>query len=94
MIAEAMQKSKATTFAAADCERAMTIRPGIAVMARQILDELNAGLETGEDLRRGNRGIGLRLRFLLTMTDSFTGPIREARLAILRAIRRTAINRT
>ena len=63
----------------------------IAENARQILDELNGALEAGEDLRRENRGIGLRLRLLLTMTDSFTGPIRQARLAILTAIRRTEI---
>ena len=66
--------------------------PEIAVIARQILDELNAALEAGEDLRRENRGIGLRLRLLLTMTDSFIGPIRQARLVILTAIKRTEID--
>ena len=64
----------------------------IAETARQILDELNAALEAGEDLNRENRGIGLRLRSLLTMTDSSTGPIRQARLTILTAIKRTEIS--
>ena len=64
----------------------------IAENARQILDELNAAREAGEDLRRENRGIGLRLRSLLTMTDSSTGPIRQARLMILTAIQRTEIS--
>ncbi len=64
----------------------------IAAIARQILDELNAAFEAGEDLRRENRGIGLRLRLLLTMTDSFTGQIRQARLTVLTAINRTEIN--
>ena len=70
----------------------MATIPEIAETARQILDELNAALEVGEDLNRENRGIGLRLRLLLTMTDSFTGPIRQARLAILTAIKRTEIS--
>jgi len=63
----------------------------IAATARQILEELNAALEMGEDLRGENRGIGLRLRSLLTMTDSFTGPVRQARLMVLTAIKRTEI---
>ena len=63
----------------------------IAETARQILDELNAALEAGEDLHRENRGIGLRLRSLLTMSDSSTGPIRQARLTVLTAIKRTEI---
>jgi len=69
----------------------MTTTPEIAAIARQILDELSAALESGGDLRRENRGIGLRLRSLLTMTDSSTGPIRQARLTILTAIKRTEI---
>ena len=64
----------------------------IAVIAREILDELNGALETGEDLRRESRGIGSRLRSLLTMTDSSIGPIREARLTILTAISRTEVS--
>ncbi len=63
----------------------------IAETARQILDEFNAALDAGEDLRRENRGIGSRLRLLLTMTDSSTGLIRQARLTILTAIKRTEI---
>lgn len=69
----------------------MTTIPEIAVIARQILDELNAALEAGEDLRREHRGIGPRLRSLLTMTDSSAGPIRQARLTVLAAIKRTEI---
>ena len=64
----------------------------IAESARQILDDLNAALKTGEDLRRENRGIGSRLRLLLTATDSCTGPIRQARITILTAIKRTEIS--
>lgn len=82
---------KAITLAAIDCLKAMTTTPEIAETARQILDELNAALESGGDLRRESRGIGLRLRSLLTITDSSTGPIRQARLAILAAIKRTEI---
>ena len=63
----------------------------IAVIAQQILDELHAALEAGEDLRRENRGIGLQLRSLLTMTDSSAGPIRQARFMVLTAIKRTEI---
>ena len=64
----------------------------IAENARQILDELNRAREVGEDLRRENRGIGSRLRLLLTATDSFTGPIRKARITILTSIKRTEIS--
>jgi len=60
-------------------------------LARQILAGVNAALEAGEDLRREKRGIGVRLRSLLTMTDPSTGPVRQARLAILTAIGRTEI---
>ena len=70
----------------------MAATPEIVVAARQILDELNAALDAGEDLHRENRGIGSRLRLLLTMTDSSTGPIRQARLTILTAIKRTEIS--
>ena len=70
----------------------MTTTAEIAETARQILDELDAALEEGEDLRRENRGIGLRLRSLLTMTDSSTGPIRQARLTMLTAIQRTEVS--
>lgn len=63
----------------------------IVVIARQILDELNAAVEAGEELHRENRGIGLRLRLLLTMTDPSSGPIRQARLTVLTAIKRTEI---
>ena len=65
----------------------MVAIPEIAVIARQILDELNGALEPGEELHRENRGIGLRLRLLLTMTDPSTGPIRQARLTVLTAIK-------
>jgi|GEM_PF-2944475 len=63
----------------------------IHTLARQIAAELTAALEAGEDLRGEKRGIGVRLRSLLTMTDPSTGPMREARLTILTAIRRTEI---
>lgn len=69
----------------------MATTPDIVAIAREILDELKAALEAGEDLRRENRGIGLRLRLLLTMTDSSTGPIRQARFTVLTAIKRTEI---
>ena len=69
----------------------MATTPEIAIIARQLLAELNAALEAGEDLHREKRGIGLRLRALLTMTDSSTGPIRQARLTILTAIKRSEI---
>ena len=52
---------------------------------------MNAALEAGDDLRREKRGIGARLRSLLTMTDPSTGPVRQARLTILAAIGRTEI---
>ena len=60
-------------------------------LARQILADLSAALEAGEDLRREKRGIGVRLRSLLTMTDPSTGSMHEARLTILTAIGRTEI---
>ena len=63
----------------------------IPTLARQILADLSAALEAGEDLRRERRGIGVRLRSLLTMTDPSTGPVRQARLTILTAIGRTEI---
>ena len=69
----------------------MATTPEIAAIAREILDELKGALEAGEDLRRENRGIGSRLRLLLTMTDSFSGPIRQGRLTVLTAISRTEV---
>lgn len=63
----------------------------VPALARQTLADLNAALAAGEDLRRERRGIGVRLRSLLTMTDPSTGPVREARLIILAAIGRTEI---
>jgi hypothetical protein len=65
--------------------------PKIPTLAGQILEALNAALEAGEDLHRERRGIGVRLRSLLTMTDPSTGAVRQARLAILTAIGRTEI---
>ena len=70
----------------------MAITSEIAVIAREILDELNAARAAGEDLRRENRGIGSRLRSLLTMTDSSAEPIRQGRLAVLTAISRTEVS--
>ena len=67
----------------------MGTTPEIAAIAREILDELNAARAAGEDLHRENRGIGSRLRLLLTMTDSSAGPVRQARLTVLTAISRT-----
>lgn len=64
----------------------------IGVIAREILDKLNAARAAGEDLRRENRGIGSRPRLLLTMTDSSTGPIRQSRLTVLTAISRTEVS--
>ena len=69
----------------------MSATPRIAALARQILDELKAALEGGEDLRREQRGIGVRLRSLLTMTDPSAGAVRQARLTVLTAIGRTEI---
>jgi hypothetical protein len=69
----------------------MPASPRIAVLARQRLTDLNAARDQGEDLRRERRGIGVRLRTLLTITDQSTGPVREARLMILTAIRRSEI---
>lgn len=69
----------------------MSATPEIATLARQLLSELTAARNAGEDLRREKRGIGVRLRALLTMTDPAVGPVREARLAILTAIQRTEI---
>ena len=69
----------------------MSATPEIAALARQILDDVKAALEAGEDLRREKRGIGVRLRSLLTMTDPSADVVREARLTILTAIRRTEI---
>ena len=70
----------------------MGTKAEIALIAREILDELNAARAAGEDLRRENRGIGSRLRRLLTMTDSSTGPIRQGRLTVLTAISRTEVS--
>ena len=64
----------------------------IAAIAREILDELNAARAASEDLRRENRGIGTRLRLLLTMTGSSTGAVRQGRLALLTAIDRTEVS--
>ena len=69
----------------------MSATPEIAALARQILDEMKAAVEVGEDLRRENRAIGVRLRSLLTMTDASGGAVREARLTVLTAIGRTEI---
>jgi hypothetical protein len=69
----------------------MSATPEIAALARQVLDEMKAALEAGEDLHRENRGIGVRLRSLLTMTDPSTGAVRQARLTVLTAIGRTEI---
>jgi len=63
----------------------------IHTLARQILADLTAALEAGEELRREKRGIGVRLRSLLTMTDPSSGPVHQARLTILTAIGRTEI---
>ena len=70
----------------------MGTTPEIAAIAREILDELEAARAAGEDLRRENRGIGSRLRLLLTMTDSSAGPVRQARLTVLAAISRTEVS--
>ena len=63
----------------------------IPILARRILDDLCAALAAGEDLCREKRGIGVRLRSLLTKTDPSTGGVRQARLTILTAIGRTEI---
>lgn len=87
----APKKRKPVRFSTAEGDRTVSATPEIAALARQILDEVKAGLEASEDLRREKRGIGVRLRLLLTMTDPSTGAVREARLAILAAIKRTEI---
>ncbi|MCK4342289.1 MAG: hypothetical protein KAY37_11265 [Phycisphaerae bacterium] len=69
----------------------MSATPEIAALARQIINEVRAALEAGEDLRREKRGIGVRLRSLLTMTDPSSGAVRQARLTVLTAIGRTEI---
>ena len=69
----------------------MPTAPEISELARRILDELEAALAAGEDLRRERRGIGVRLRRLLTITDPSTGPARRARLMVLTALGRTEI---
>jgi hypothetical protein len=69
----------------------MPTAPEISELARQILDELEAARAAGEDLRRERRGIGVRLRTLLTITDPSTGPARQARLMVLTALGRTEI---
>ena len=70
----------------------METTPEIAAIAREILDELSAARAAGEDLHRENRGIGPRLRRLLTMTDSSTGAVRQGRLTVLTAISRTEVS--
>jgi hypothetical protein len=70
----------------------MDITAKTAAVAQEILDELNAARTAGEDLRRENRGIGSRLRLLLTMTDSSPEPIRQARRMVLTAIKRTEVS--
>jgi hypothetical protein len=87
----ATEKRKPVGFSVAEGDRALSATPEIAALARQILDEVKAVLEAGEDLRREKRGIGVRLRSLLTMTDPSAGAVREARLTILAAIKRTEI---
>jgi hypothetical protein len=64
---------------------------GAPALAREILVDLGVALEPDGDLRRATRGIGVRLRSLLTMTESAAGAAREARLMILTAIGRTEI---
>jgi len=63
----------------------------IPTLADAILADVYAALAAGEDLRREKRGIGVRLRKLLTRTDPSTGPVHQARLTILKAIGRTEI---
>jgi hypothetical protein len=63
----------------------------IQTLASRLLADLNAALQAGEDLRHEKRGIGVRLRALLTMTEPAAGPVREARRAILTAIGRSEL---
>ena len=70
----------------------MTAHTDITKLAGQILTELETAVEAGEELRRENRGIGTRLRLLLTMTYACEGPIHDARLDILQAIGRTEVS--
>jgi len=69
----------------------MASAPTITTLARQIVAELEAAIEAAENLRRETRGIGVRLRTLLTATDPSKGRVHDARLMILAAIGRTEI---
>ena len=91
MTTRAAKRRTPVGFSAAEGYRTVSATPEIAALARQILAEVKAALEAGEDLRREKRGIGVRLRSLLTMTDPSTGAVREARLTVLSAIGRTEI---
>lgn len=91
MTTRAAKKRKTVSFSVAEGYRTVSATPEIAALARQTLDDLNAALEAGKDLRREKRGIGVRLRLLLTMTDPSTGAVRQARLTVLTAIGRTEI---
>jgi hypothetical protein len=90
-LADALKEMKATTFASAERYLTVATTNEIAVLARQVLEELSAAREAGEDLHRERRGIGAQLRLLLTMTDALSGESRQPRVALLKAIRRTEI---
>ncbi len=86
-----VKKRKPVSFSVVEGYGTMSATPEIAALARQIINEVRAALEAGEDLRREKRGIGVRLRSLLTMTDPSSGAVRQARLTVLTAIGRTEI---
>ena len=85
------EKPRTVRYSYADPRKTALAMFKTPTLALQILADLSTALEAGEDLRREKRGIGVRLRLLLTMTDPSTGPAREARLMILDAIGRTEI---
>ncbi len=62
-----------------------------ATLAGEILTDLTAVLDAGEELRKEDRGISVRLRLLLNMTESLSDQARQARLTILEALGRTEI---
>jgi hypothetical protein len=70
----------------------MTTTSEIAIIAQETLNELNTARAAGEDVHGEHPALGPRLRRLLTMTDSSTGPMRRARLKLLTAIGRTEVS--
>jgi hypothetical protein len=70
----------------------MAISQEVAGMAREILDGLAAARAAAENLHGEHPALGPRLRRLLTMTASSTGPTQQARLMLLAALNRTEVS--